>query len=101
MFANIAGIAGAQIFRSDDAPKYRRGFSINIAILAVGLALAAVRFVDDKFWRREKVAEIQQQLAQENESTGDEKSDGQRETTPTLGIEKASPAALNPLAKPT
>ncbi|KAK6705539.1 hypothetical protein SNK05_009439 [Fusarium graminearum] len=101
MFANIAGIAGAQIFRSDDAPKYRRGFSINIAILAVGLALAAVRFVDDKFWRREKVAEIQQQLAQENESTGDEKSGGQRETTPTLGIEKASPAALNSLAKPT
>ncbi|KAL3589831.1 hypothetical protein FPOAC2_12012 [Fusarium poae] len=101
MFANIAGIAGAQIFRSDDAPKYRRGFSINIAILAVGLALAAVRYVDDKFWRREKVAEIQQQLAQENESTGDEKSDGQREINPTLGLEKSSPASLNPLVKPT
>jgi hypothetical protein len=101
MFANIAGIAGAQIFRSDDAPKYRRGFSINIAILAVGLALAAVRFVDDKFWRREKVAQIQEQLARENESTGDEKSDGHRDVNPTLGLEKTSPAELNPIAKPT
>ncbi|RBR19176.1 uncharacterized protein FIESC28_05641 [Fusarium coffeatum] len=102
MFANIAGIAGAQIFRSDDRPKYRRGFSVNIAILAVGLALAILRYLDDKIWRREKVAEIQEQLAHENESNSDEKSEGHRDGhAPTLGLEKASPAELNPVAKST
>lgn len=47
MGANIAGIYGAQIFRSDDKPKYRRGFSINIAVLAVGASLAILRYLDD------------------------------------------------------
>jgi hypothetical protein len=103
MGANIAGIYGAQIFRSDDKPKYRRGFTINIVVLAIGLALAVLRFFDDKIWRRSKVAEIQQQLARENgDSQSDEKSDGQRDDhTPTLGLEKTSPAELNPIAKPT
>ncbi|CVK86186.1 hypothetical protein FPRO04_07868 [Fusarium proliferatum] len=107
MGANIAGIYGAQIFRSDDKPKYRRGFTINIVVLAVGLALAVLRFFDDKIWRRSKVAEIQEQLARENGdvSQSDEKSQsesGQRDDrTPTLGLEKTSPAELNPIAKPT
>lgn len=52
MGANTAGIYGAQIFRSDDKPKYRRGFSIGIGVLAVGLALATIRYVDDKLRRR-------------------------------------------------
>lgn len=52
MGANIAGIYGAQIFRQDDRPLYRRGFSINIAVLSVGLTLAVVRFVDDLVRRR-------------------------------------------------
>jgi hypothetical protein len=52
MGANIAGIYGAQIFRQDDRPLYRRGFSINIAVLTVGLALAVLRFVDDFIRRR-------------------------------------------------
>jgi TRAP-type C4-dicarboxylate transport system permease small subunit len=52
MGANIAGIYGAQIFRQDDSPLYRRGFGINIAVLAVGLALAIVRYVDDIIRRR-------------------------------------------------
>lgn len=107
MGANIAGIYGAQIFRSDDKPKYRRGFTINIVVLAVGLALAVLRFFDDKIWRRSKVTEIQEQLARENGdlSQSDEKSQsdaGQRDgRTPTLGLEKASPTELNPIAKPT
>ncbi|KAF4475714.1 nicotinamide mononucleotide permease [Fusarium agapanthi] len=102
MGANIAGIYGAQIFRSDDKPKYRRGFTINIVVLAVGLALAVLRFFDDKIWRRSKVAEIQQQLAHENGdlSQSDEKSQSDART-PTLGLEKTSPAELNPIAKPT
>lgn len=52
MGANIAGIYGAQIFRQDDKPRYRRGFAIAIAVLAVGLLLAIIRFIDDKIWRR-------------------------------------------------
>lgn len=52
MGANIAGIYGAQIFREDDKPRYRRGFGVNIAVLAVGLSLAILRFVDDRVRRR-------------------------------------------------
>jgi hypothetical protein len=55
MGGNIAGIYGAQIFRADDKPKYRRGFSINIAILVVGLCLAVGRYIDDLF-RRHRAA---------------------------------------------
>jgi hypothetical protein len=40
MGANIAGIYGAQIFREDDKPRYRRAFSIACAVLAFGIALA-------------------------------------------------------------
>jgi hypothetical protein len=54
MGANTAGIYGAQIFRADDRPLYRRGFSINIAILAVAIGLAAVRFFDDLRRRRKQ-----------------------------------------------
>lgn len=54
MGANIAGIYGAQIFRADDRPRYRRAFNVNIGVLAFGLLLAVVRFLDDKL-RRKKV----------------------------------------------
>lgn len=47
MGANIAGIYGAQIFRSDDKPRYRRAFVIGIAVLAFGTLLAVVRKVDE------------------------------------------------------
>ena len=46
MSANIGAIYGAQLFQSDDKPLYRRGFSINIGLLAFGLALASLRQVD-------------------------------------------------------
>ncbi|SPO01844.1 related to nicotinamide mononucleotide permease [Cephalotrichum gorgonifer] len=52
MGANIAGIYGAQIFRSDDKPRYRRGFSINIGVLTLGLTLAIIRYADDWIRRR-------------------------------------------------
>lgn len=52
MGANTAGIYGAQIFRQDDKPKYRRAFVIGIAVLAVGLLLAVVRYVSDIVERR-------------------------------------------------
>lgn len=52
MGANIAGIYGAQIFRSDDRPRYRRAFSVNCAVLAFGLVLAIGRYIDDVIRRR-------------------------------------------------
>jgi hypothetical protein len=52
MGANIAGIYGAQIFRADDKPRYRRAFSVNIGVLTFGLALAVARYIDDRILRR-------------------------------------------------
>jgi hypothetical protein len=59
MGANIAGIYGAQIFRQDDRPRYRRGFGVNIAVLTVGLTLAVVRYIDDRFRRVRKGRQMQ------------------------------------------
>ena len=52
MAANTAGIYGAQIFRQDDKPKYRRGFSINLGVLSFGLSLAILRKVDEFLQKR-------------------------------------------------
>lgn len=52
MGANIAGIYGAQIFRQDDRPRYRRAFSIACAVLAFGLLLAIIRWGYDIIMRR-------------------------------------------------
>jgi hypothetical protein len=104
MGANIAGIYGAQIFRSDDKPKYRRGFTINIVVLSIGLGLAILRFFDDKIWRRSKVAQIEDQLARENgnDSNSDEKSGSRTpDHIPTHGLEKTSPVELNAAVRPT
>jgi hypothetical protein len=68
MGANIAGIYGAQIFREDDRPRYRRGFSINIAVLTVGLSLAAFRYVDDLLRRRRNARQMQNESASERNS---------------------------------
>lgn len=57
MGANIAGIYGAQIFRRDDRPLYRRGFSVAIAVLAAGLVMAIARWVDDLLQKRRKAAD--------------------------------------------
>ena len=76
MGANIAGIYGAQIFRQDDAPRYRRGFSINIGILTFALAMAAVRFTDDRIRRRR--GENVNKALEVTESQGDEESDESR-----------------------
>ncbi|OJJ03028.1 hypothetical protein ASPVEDRAFT_889509 [Aspergillus versicolor CBS 583.65] len=54
MNANIAGIYGAQIFRADDNPLYRRGFSVALAVLSAGLVLAIVRFIDTLIQRRRR-----------------------------------------------
>lgn len=58
MGANIAGIYGAQIFRADDNPRYRRAFAVAAAVLAFGLVVAVVRYVDDKVRMRRKVQQV-------------------------------------------
>ncbi|KAL4988825.1 major facilitator superfamily domain-containing protein [Aspergillus falconensis] len=59
MNANIAGIYGAQIFRSDDKPLYRRGFSVALSVLAVGLVLAIVRYAETIIQRRRKLQAVE------------------------------------------
>lgn len=63
MGANIAGIYGAQIFRADDKPLYRRGFSIGIGVLTFGLLLAAVRYIDDRIRRRRNAGSLEAETA--------------------------------------
>lgn len=46
MCANIAGIYGAQIYRSDDKPLYRRAFGSAIGVLSAALFLAILRYAD-------------------------------------------------------
>jgi len=74
MGANIAGIYGAQIFRADDKPRYRRGFGIDIAVLAAGLFIATLRYLDDRLRRRRIAREVQlHESSSEINSNGDEK----------------------------
>jgi hypothetical protein len=72
MNANIAGIYGAQIFRSDDKPLYRRGFSVALAVLSVGLVLAIGRFIDTVVHRRRNKG---QSVESEEESTDERRKD--------------------------
>ena len=58
MGANIAGIYGAQIFRRDDRPRYRRAFAVACAVLAFGLVVAVGRYVSDKVHGRKKARQV-------------------------------------------
>ncbi|CZT04303.1 uncharacterized protein RAG0_10803 [Rhynchosporium agropyri] len=58
MAANIAGIYGAHILRADDAPRHRRGFGIDIAIIAFPVALASFRYIDDLRHRRRNSGQL-------------------------------------------
>ena len=66
MGANIAGIYGAQIFREEDRPRYRRGFGVNIAVLAIGLSLAILRFVEDRLRRRRSAKQVRTRSSSEH-----------------------------------
>lgn len=75
MGANIAGIYGAQIFRSDDKPKYRRGFTIGICVLASGIVLAIIRYLDTVIRRKRTAGRLEAPEASSSEdgNIGDEK----------------------------
>ena len=101
--ANIAGIYGAQIFRSDDSPRYRRGFGINIGVLTLGLALATVRFVDDKWFRRVVPAQASEDFIDEpsgSEKDTTEPNEKGQDGVPTLNLEKQpqQPLGINSAA---
>jgi hypothetical protein len=82
MGANMAGIYGAQIFRSDDKPRYRRAFAIGIGVLAFGTLCAIARKVDEHFRGRQgKVA---------NEIEGEEATDnGRSNSVPPSDVQPA------------
>lgn len=71
MGANIAGIYGAQIFRSDDKPKYRRAFSIACAVLAFGIVLAIIRYLDDLRRRRRQARRTSISAVDSNDESPD------------------------------
>lgn len=68
--ANLAGVYGAQLYRSDDRPRYKRAFAVSLAVIAAGLTFAIVRLVDEKLVRGRK--------RREEDSTSDESSAHER-----------------------
>jgi TRAP-type C4-dicarboxylate transport system permease small subunit len=56
MGTNIADTNGAKTVGEDDNPLHFRGFSVACAVLAFGVALAFLRFVDDFRRRRRREA---------------------------------------------
>jgi hypothetical protein len=52
MSANIGAIYGAQIFQSDDAPRYRLAFATNIGLITAALSLAIGRYC----WERSRMS---------------------------------------------
>ena len=60
MGANTAGIYGAQLYRSDDEPRYRRAFSVCIAVLSLGALLATIRKIDEIIARRRKQQQVEE-----------------------------------------
>ncbi|KAK4160214.1 putative transporter [Cladorrhinum sp. PSN259] len=77
MGANIAGIYGAQILRSEDSPLYRRGFTVNCAILSTAIIIAGVRFVDDRI-RKKRNPQLEPAI--EQGSNSDDGSAGEKGT---------------------
>lgn len=58
MSANIGAIYGAQIFQSDDAPKYRRAFATNIGLVAAALSLAIGRYCWERCCVSRKISAV-------------------------------------------
>ena len=66
MGANAGGIYGAQLFRTDDRPRYRRGFSIGCAIIAFGIVCAVVRYGMQRRKNQRQRQQQQQHLEDED-----------------------------------
>jgi hypothetical protein len=72
MGANSAGIYGAQLLRSDDKPLYKRGFSVAIGIIAFGLSLAVIRYIDDRRRRVRNQSQLQSNAIVDDQSSEEE-----------------------------
>lgn len=72
MGANAAGIYGAQLYRSDDEPRYRRAFSVCIAVLSLGIVIATIRKVDEIIFRRKNGGQARRESTQEEKEMFDE-----------------------------
>ena len=65
MGANAAGIYGAQLYRSDDEPRYRRAFSVCIAVLSLGVVVATIRKIDEIIFRRKNGGQLRREITHE------------------------------------
>lgn len=102
MGANIAGIYGAQIFRQDDRPRYRRAFSVACAILAFGLGLAIIRYIDDIWHRRRNARKDSNIPSSENDNTSqdDVSADKEKAITAPPSDDQAGPILYGEDMKP-
>lgn len=93
MGANIAGIYGAQIFRSEDSPRYRRGFSIGIGVLSLAVTLATARWIDDVWFGGRKSLEIDDADERVSED-GDSDDHNKTDKLPSLNLDKQPQSPL-------
>lgn len=102
MGANIAGIYGAQIFRQDDRPRYRRAFSVACAILAFGLGLAIVRYINDIWNRRRNTRKVSNTPSSDNDNVcqDDVLSDNEKAITAPPSDDQAGPILYGEGMKP-
>lgn len=56
MAANCSGLVGKQIFRSEDAPHYPKGFTIIAALTAAGVVMSIMANVQYYFSNGRKLA---------------------------------------------
>ena len=58
MSANMSGIAGAQLFRADDAPLYRRGFMVCVILICIGWATAVLQGIQYYISRMRQIRKL-------------------------------------------
>ncbi|KAI9733266.1 MAG: hypothetical protein M1834_003350 [Cirrosporium novae-zelandiae] len=68
MAANTGGIAGSQVFRTEDAPKYLRAFTAIVALAASGWVITALQ-IGQYIWSNRR---IEKHVGEEQESIGEE-----------------------------
>ena len=86
MGANIAGIYGAQIFRSEDKPLYLTGFATGIGIITTAITLASIRLVDDIIKRRRAKNQIEVEPESGSDNVTDEKHSAAKATAEALPV---------------
>lgn len=68
MAANCGALVGSQLLRGDDAPLYRRGFKVCVALTSFGLLVAVLQHLQYRFsnWRLDRRAQaVDGETAQE------------------------------------